>query len=350
MATFDSPDFDDHEAVHWFNDTRSGLRAIVAIHKRRGGRAGGGTRMMAYPDEQAALNDALRLSRAMTYKHVLCGSPFGGGKIIVLGDPARAKTDAKFRALGRIIDSFAGGYVTGEDVGTTPRDMALIREGTRWVIGVEGAGGDTSPATAYGVQLGIEAAVRRALGATSVEGLTIAVQGVGNVGFALARRLAEAGARLVAADADPARAQRAAAELGARIVAPEQILAVEAEVLSPCALGGVLNDATIPRIRAKVVAGAANNQLAEARHGAMLAERGILYAPDYVINAGGVLHALVELEGFDPARVFRDVRRIREALEEVFARAVRTGEPTSAAADAIARERLAAEADGAQAA
>lgn len=347
---FSHPDFDDHEAAHFFNDSATGLRAVIAIHRLRGGRAGGGVRMMAYADEDDALRDALRLSRAMTYKHVLCASPFGGGKIVVLGDAARDKTEAMFRTLGHIIESFGGGFVTGEDVGTTPRDMALIREGTRWVIGVEGAGGDTSPATAEGVFLGIEAAVNHLAGAGSVAGLTVAIQGVGNVGLALARRLAAAGARLVVADTDPARAAGAAAELGARIVLPEAILAAEADVLSPCALGGVLDDASIPSIRARVVAGAANNQLARARHGAMLAERGILYAPDYVINSGGVLHAMVELEGFDRERVFRDLARIPETLREVFTRAAQSGESTAAAADAIARERLAAEAGGAAAA
>jgi leucine dehydrogenase len=343
MDLFSAPDYDGHEAVHFFHDAASGLEAIIAVHKRRNGIAGGGTRMMSYRSEQAALADALRLSRGMTYKHVLCGSPMGGGKIVVLGDPESDKTDAMFVALGRIIESFGGGYITGEDVGTTPHDMAVIRSQTRWVVGVEGAGGDVSPATAYGVFLGIAAAVRHRLGRDGLDGVRVAIQGVGNVGGALARRLAEAGASLVVADTDAGALERAQAELGAIPVAPEEILSADADVLSPCALGGVLDDRTIPRIRAPIVAGAANNQLADDRHGALLASRGILYAPDYVINAGGVLHALVELEGFERARVFRKVEAIRDTLDEIFTRAEETGRPTSEVADALARERMAAE-------
>jgi leucine dehydrogenase len=342
MNVFTAPDYDGHEAVHFFRDSASGLAAIIAVHKRRNGVAGGGTRMMAYRSEQAALADALRLSRAMTYKHVLCGSPMGGGKIVVLGEPAR-KTDAMFVALGRIIESFGGGYITGEDVGTTPHDMATIRSQTRWVVGVEGAGGDVSPATAYGVFLGIEEAVRHRLGREGLDGVRVAIQGVGTVGGTLARRLAAAGASLTVADIDASAVARVQTELGATAVPPAEILFADADVLSPCALGGVLDDETIPRIRAAIVAGAANNQLTGERHGTLLAERGILYAPDYVINAGGVLHALVELEGFDRARVFRKVEGIRDTLDEIFSRAEVTARPTSEVADALARERLAAE-------
>ncbi len=341
MPVFSAPDFDGHEQVLFVADAASGLRAIIALHDTGPGRAGGGCRMYPYPDETAALRDALRLSRAMTYKMVLADIPMGGGKTVVLGDPARDKSAALLHALGRAIDTLGGRYIVGEDVGTSPADMATIREVTPHVVGLEGRSGDTSPPTAEGVYVGLRAAVARRLGRDDLAGLRVAIQGVGHVGGLLARRLAGEGARVVVADVDPAAVARAVRIPGVEPVDADGIYDAEVDVFMPCALGAVLNDDTIPRLRAKVVAGAANNQLAEDRHGAMLAERGILYAPDYVINAGGAINASRELGDYDRDEAYRAIARIADTLAEIFARAEADGLPTSAAADRLAEERLA---------
>jgi leucine dehydrogenase len=302
--------------------------------------------MWAYPDSAAALTDVLRLSRGMTYKSALAGLPFGGGKTVILGDPARAKTPELLHALGRAVDQLGGRYTIAEDVGIGVDDVEEIARATRYVAGVpERGSGDPSPATAYGVFVGIRAAVKHRLGpdrlaGDAMRGLSVAIQGAGQVGYDLARHLVGAGAEVRIADVDRTRVERARDELGARPLEPEQAMAAEVDVLAPCALGGVLDDTTIPQIRAPIVAGAANNQLVAAHHGRMLRERGILYAPDYVINAGGIINISYEGPDYDRGRAFSHVALIHDTLLSIFQRADRAGIPTSEAADRLAEERF----------
>lgn len=339
---FDDPAFAGHERVVFAHDAASGLRAIIAVHDTTLGPALGGCRLRAYAGEAEALADVLRLAEGMTNKAALAGVPFGGGKMVVLASPEE-KTPALLRAIGRAVEGLGGRYVTGEDVGTTAEDMALIGEETRWVMGrpqSAGGAGDPSPSTALGCFVGIQAAVRRALGRASLEGLRVAVQGLGAVGLQLCRLLHAAGAELVVADLDPGRVARCRDELGAAAAAPEAILDAEAEVLAPCAFGGLVARDTVGRLKAKVVAGAANNQLATPEEGRALARRGILYAPDYVINAGGMIRLSAELTGEDAAAAVRRIHGIGETLERVFALAETAGLAPSDAADRLARERL----------
>ncbi|SMF13028.1 leucine dehydrogenase [Tistlia consotensis] len=341
---FESAAFDGHEQVVFASDRDSGLRAVIAVHDTTLGPALGGCRLRAYAGEAEAVTDVLRLARGMTCKAALAGVPFGGGKMVVLAEPA-AKTPALLRAVGRAIDRLGGRYITGEDVGTTVEDMAEIGAETRWVMGrpeSAGGGGDPSPSTALGCFVGIEAAVRRALGRNSLAGVRVAVQGLGAVGFRLCRLLHEAGAALVVSDVDPERVARCRDALGAVTVEPEAILEQEAEVLAPCALGAVVDGATAERLRVRIVAGAANNQLASPEDGRILARRGILYAPDYVINAGGMIRLSGELTGDDAAASERKVRAIAGTLEQLFGLAEAEGLAPSDAADRLACERISA--------
>jgi len=345
MAVFDDPAFDAHEQVMFCDDPRSGLRAIVAIHNTSRGAALGGCRMWAYDDSDAALTDVLRLSRGMTYKSALANLPFGGGKAVVIGDPARDKSPALFRTLGRFVDSLGGRYTVAEDVGVGLDDVETMATETRHVAGVRAGGsGDPSPATAYGVFVGIKAAVKHRIGGEPIQrdrldGVSVAIQGVGHVGFELARQLAGAGAEVHVADIHGDRVERTVQELGARPVTGD-FMSAEVDVLAPCALGGVIDDASLPRIRAKVVAGAANNQLAEARHGPALRDRGILYAPDYVINAGGIINISYEGPDYEQSRAFSHVALIHDTLLAIFQRADRDGQASSDAADRLAEERF----------
>ncbi len=340
MSVFSAPDFDDHEEVHYFADPAAGLKAIIAIHRFGPGAAGGGCRMWPYASDAEALRDALRLSRGMTYKWALANIAMGGGKTVVIGDPERDKSEALFRALGRCVESLGGRYYTGPDVGTTEDDVAVMLKETKYLAGLPGPSGATSPPTAYGVYLGIRAAVLQRLGRGELAGLRVAVQGLGRVGFDLCRRLSADGAELFVTDVKPALVERAVAELGAAAVAADEIHGLDVDVFAPCALGATINDETIPALRARVVAGGANNQLAEGRHGAALAQRGILYAPDYVINAGGAINASSELSGYDREAAYRAIEGIPETLKQIFARAEGDGVPTSVAADRIAEERV----------
>lgn len=345
MSVFTAPDFAGHEQVVFASDPDAGLRAIIAIHDTSSGPALGGCRMWRYASEPDAVADALRLSRGMTYKSALAELPFGGGKAVVLGDPARNKTPALWEALGRAIDRLGGRYVTAEDVGTGVSDLEVVRHATPHVAGIaEGGAGDPSPATAFGVFMGIRAAIRHRLGATDTSGLRVAIQGLGHVGLGLAAHLAEAGARLIVADIDQERVETAIRRFGAEPAGQTPIHAVEADVFAPCALGAVLNDATISELRVPVVAGSANNQLAEARHGAMLADRGILYAPDYAINAGGIINVAHEStrtgRPYDRQAAFAHVARIHDTLTAIFELAEAEDIPTSSAADRLAEQRL----------
>jgi leucine dehydrogenase len=342
MGVFDHPDFDHHESIHYFEDPGSGLKAIIAIHSTALGPAAGGCRRWDYASDDLALTDVLRLSRGMTYKNAVAGLPFGGGKSVILAAQGAPKSGALFEAFGRAVDSLEGRYITAEDVGISVEDMRIVRGRTPFVSGLPqtgaSAGGDPSPWTALGVFLGIEAAVAARLGVDSLEGITVAVQGVGHVGAHLCRRLHAAGARLVVADVDRESLRNICEQVPADIVAPRDILFSDADVLAPCALGNVLNSETIPRINAKVIAGAANNQLASDDDGRRLTDRGILYAPDYVINAGGVISVAHEFLGNSTEeRVRSEVCRIPERLRQIFGDAESGARPTNVVADELAR-------------
>ena len=351
MSVFDHPEFDQHESVTFINDAGTGLQAIIAIHSTTLGPAAGGCRRWQYLDSDAALTDALRLSRGMTYKNAIAGLKFGGGKSVILASDAAPKSPELFRAFGRAVDALGGQYVTAEDVGCSVEDMRHVHEETNYVSGLPksgaNAGGDPSPLTAMGVFLGIKAAVQERLGKDSLQEVSVAVQGVGHVGMNLCRLLHEAGARLVVADVNRHNLQMARDELPVTEVAPNVLLFSDVDVLAPCALGNVLTAQTIPNIRAKVIAGAANNQLATEQDGARLTEREILYAPDYVINAGGIINVAHEYFGnSSEEKVLAEVGEIPRRLEKIFAEAAETGEATNLIADRMARRIVAAGAKG----
>jgi leucine dehydrogenase len=343
MSRIDHPEFDNHEEIVICRDPASGLHAIIAVHDTSAGPAAGGCRMWPYADEAAALADVLRLSRAMTYKTIMAELPYGGGKSVIIGDPRRDKTPARLAAFARHVDAMDGRYIVGEDVGTNLADMDRIASVTRHVAGTSASTfGDPAPATAWGVFRGMLAAVRHATGGDSLNGAIVAVQGVGSVGFELCRLLRQAGAKLLIADVDDAKVRKAQAAFGAAAVSIDALLRQRCDILAPCALGGILNDRTIPEIRAKIVAGAANNQLAEARHGAALAERKILYAPDFIINAGGVTTIAAAADGHDRAQCFDRIAKVYDRLIELFQTSAKSGQTPAALAETVARERLTA--------
>jgi len=335
--------FHEHEQVTICHDEASGLRAIIAVHDTTLGPGLGGIRMWSYPSDEAALNDVLRLSEGMTYKNSLAGLDLGGGKTVVVGDPRLDKTPQKFRALGRFIDRLGGAYLAAEDVGTTTDDAEQVASQTRHVTGLpvdKGGSGDPSPMTAWGVVCGIRAALSEAGIGEGFEGVHVAVQGAGHVGADVARHLLAAGARVSVADLYQDRIDPILA-LGAEQVPAESVHELECDVFSPCALGAVIGPETIDRLRCRVIAGAANNQLADDSMGDQLAGRGILYAPDFAINAGGVINIGEELQGpYDAERAQRSVERIGDTLAAVFERARETGVSTHTAALAMARERI----------
>jgi len=341
---FDQPDFDDHEALHLFNDARTGMRCVIALHSTHLGPGAGGCRFWRYPNTQAAITDALRLSRGMSYKNAMAGLPAGGGKAVLLGG-GPAKSAELMGALGRAIESLNGRYVTAEDVGMSPEDMVNIARATRHVAGLPVAegevGGTPSPATSEGAFVGMRAGLRRALGREDFAGVHVAIQGIGAVGEGLAERLAVAGARLTLADIDRARADALGKRLGAAVVGAEEIMAIECDVFSPNALGAILNPRTIPALRCKLIAGAANNQLETAEDGRRLHRRGILYAPDYVLNAGGIINVTAQYLGErDPGRVMAQVHGIEQRLTHVFDEAAEEGLPPGEIADRMARRLI----------
>ncbi len=344
MSVFDHLEHHDYGEVHFKRDAASGLRAIVAVHDTRLGPALGGCRFIHYDTEEEALIDALRLARGMTYKAALAGIAHGGGKAVLVRPRGQFDRAALFRAFGRFVDDLGGHYITAEDSGTGIEDMEIVRSVTKHVTGVKperGGSGDPSPFTALGVRRGIEACVKLVLGKDDLSGVRVAVQGIGHVGYHLCRELAALGAELVVADIDPLKAERAERELGARVVPLDDIYAVECDVFAPCALGSALNDATIPRLRCRIVAGAANNQLAEPRHGGDLMQRGILYAPDYAINAGGLINVAEEVVGYDEARATERTMKIYDTIYEIAERARKAMAPTYVIADTMVEERLA---------
>ncbi|MEB0139282.1 MULTISPECIES: Glu/Leu/Phe/Val family dehydrogenase [unclassified Undibacterium] len=336
---FNEINFDQHEQVVFASEAKSGLKAIIAVHNTTLGPAMGGCRMWNYSSEAEAVRDVLRLSRGMTYKNAVAGLPVGGGKSVIIGNPKTDKTPALFAALGEALERLGGRYVTAEDVGTSPQDMAHVAGKTKYVAGL-GERGDPSPYTALGCFVGAQAAVKHQLGRDSLEGLTVAVQGLGHVGYDYARRLHQAGAKLIVADIDAAAVARAQQELQARVVHVNEIYDVAADIYAPCALGATLNLDTLARLQARIVAGAANNQLASAEIGAACRARGILYAPDFVINAGGIIKVCYEYMQTPEAGMDAHVRRIGETLAEIFSRADSENLPTSVVADRIAESRF----------
>ena len=338
MATYD------YGEVHVTRDQASSLRAIVAIHDSRLGPALGGCRFLYYDKEESALIDALRLARGMTYKAALANVEHGGGKSVILKPRGHFDRSALFRAFGRFIEDLGGHYITAEDSGTSLEDMEVIRAVTKHVTGVSpanGGSGDPSPFTALGVRRGIEACVKAKLGRPDLEGLHIAVQGIGHVGYHLCKELHDKGVTLTVADVDPLKAERAQREFEASVVPIERIFDIECDIIAPCALGSAINDETVPKLRCKIVAGAANNQLAEPRHGDALYQRGILYAPDYAINAGGLINVAQEVKGYDAAESRRRTTNIYDTILEIAERSMRAQTPTYRVADTMVEERLA---------
>tara|TARA_R110002095_G_scaffold209748_1_gene196518 strand:- start:67 stop:1137 length:1071 start_codon:yes stop_codon:yes gene_type:complete len=348
MSVFSHPEFDQHEQLNFFCDEASGLKAIVAVHNTNRGPALGGCRMWNYASDEDALRDVLRLSKGMTYKSALANLDLGGGKSVIIGEPRQHKSEALLEAMGRFLNMMGDRYIAAEDSGTSVADLTVMGRHTRNVAGItERTGidglpcnGDPSPATAYGTYVGLRAAVKHRLGRDDLRGLKVAVQGVGNVGYRLAQYLAAAGAELYVTDIHQDQVLRAVEELGATAVAADQILALDVDVLAPCALGAILNDISIPRIKARVIAGASNNQLAAPRHDAMLRQQGILYTPDYAINAGGIIDIFYERVGHDHHRVLAHIESIGETLNEIFQRADGSDRPTGEIANELAEERF----------
>jgi len=350
MTLFDSPDFEGHEGVHSFFDEKTGLKSIIAVHSTARGPAAGGCRMWDYASSEAALTDALRLSRGMSYKNAMADLDFGGGKAVIIGDSRSQKTPELFEAFGRAVDSLGGKYWTAEDVGVSPSDLESTRKTTRYVAGLEGhaaASGDPSPVTAEGVFRGVRLCVERALN-RDLRGVHVAIQGVGHVGAYLAQKLHAAGAILTIADVNQAALQEVAAATGATIVSTDAIFDVEADVFAPCALGGAVSAATLPRLKVKVIAGGANNQLADAMIGQAVFDRGILYAPDYVINGGGIINVAAEIRALEAGAAFDGVwvadklGRLALTLAEVIDQSIAEKRPANLVADVIARGRIAA--------
>ena len=329
----------DHEKVFFGRDPESGYTGIIAIHSTVLGPAVGGTRYWNYPNEEAALTDALRLSRGMTYKNAVAGVPLGGGKSIILANQATDR-EAILRAHGRFVEALKGSYVTAEDVGTSPADMEIVRLETNHVAGLVGQSGDPSPKTARGVFRAMQASLRYLRDSDNLSGLTIALQGCGHVGFHLAKMLHDAGAKLIVSDVNERSVSRVVDDFAAQRIAPEEIFEVSADIFAPCALGGVLNDETIPRFKVQIVAGAANNQLLEERHGEMLRENKILYAPDYVANVGGVFNGCTELLGWEPERAQKKIDEIYDTILTIYESANAEGISTNKAADRFAEGRL----------
>lgn len=333
----------DYEQLVFCQDQASGLKAIIAIHDTTLGPALGGTRMWTYASEEAAIEDALRLAKGMTYKNAVSGLNLGGGKTVMTGDPRRDKNEAMFRAFGRYIQGLNGRYITAEDVGTTVADMDIIHQETEFVTGTSasaGASGNPSPATAFGVYRGMKAAAREAFGSDSLEGRTVAVQGVGNVAIHLCKYLHDEGARLIVTDIHREAVNAAVEQFDAIAVDPDDIVGVACDIYAPCALGATINDESIRRLRAKVIVGSANNQLKEARHGDMLHELGVVYAPDYVINAGGVINVADELNGYNADRAYSKVGEIYNSITRIFEISHEEGIPAYLAADRLAEQRI----------
>ncbi len=344
MDIFGQMDRREHEEVVFCHDQTVGLRAIIAIHDTTLGPALGGCRMWPYGSEEEALKDVLRLSRGMTYKAAAAGLNLGGGKAVIIGDPKTMKSEAFFRSFGRFVDGLGGRYITAEDVGTSVSDMEWVRVETNYVTGIDeviGGSGDPSPVTALGVFYGIKACAQHRWDSEDLHGKTVAIQGVGHVGYYLARDLHSAGANLIVTDIDQKKVKRVVEEFEAQAVEIDDIYTVGAEIFAPCALGGIINDTTLEGLQFDIIAGGANNQLdREETHGKLLKERGILYAPDYVINAGGLINVANEIEGYHRERALKQARSIYDVLLDVFRIAEEQDIPTHEASNHLAEQRI----------
>ena len=340
MSFFDLADFDHHEQVVFCSDEETGLKAIIAIHSTKLGPAVGGCRMWDYTSDENALVDALRLSRGMTYKNAMAGLKMGGGKSVIIGDAKKIKSEALFKAFGRMLNNLGGRYISAEDVNITTHDIAIANSVTPYVTGTEGKSGNPSPFTALGTFLGIKAAVKHKLKTDDLTGLRVAVQGLGSVGYGLCEYLHNAGAKLVVADLNEQMLAKIAQDMNADIVGLNDIYDQDVDIYAPCALGATINDNTIDRIKACIIAGCANNQLAQPKHGHALLKRGILYAPDYVINAGGIINVSFE-EQYDVVKATKKVEEIYDTLLDVFTKADEQNRPTGEIADEMAREIIA---------
>ena len=348
MSVFNHPEFDAHEQINFFHDEKSGLKAIIAVHNSNRGPALGGCRMWNYASDSEAITDVLRLSKGMTYKSALANLDLGGGKSVIMGDPRIHKTQQLLEMMGKCLERMGGRYIAAEDSGTNVSDLKVMRQHTEYVAGIlehpgilgQASNGDPSPATAYGTFIGLKAAVKHKLGTDELKGLKVAIQGIGNVGYRLAEHLHSAGAELYVTDINSAQIDKAVNLLGAKAVTAAEIHMLDVDVLAPCALGATLNDETIPSIKASVIAGAANNQLARAEHGIALKERGILYAPDFAINAGGIIDIFYERTGYVPEKVLAHINQIADTLNIIFQRSDELGLPTGQVANQLAEERF----------
>lgn len=333
----------DYEELVFFQDRTTGLKAIVAIHDTTLGPALGGCRFWPYTSERAAIDDVLRLARGMTYKASVAGLNLGGGKSVIIGNPKTQKTEELLRMFGQFINTLKGRYIVAEDVGTTTDDMRIIHKETRYVAGLEsvrGGSGDPSPVTAYGVLHGMQACAKEVFKTKELEGLTVAIQGAGHVGYHLARYLAKEGAQIIITDIYKKSAMRIVEEFGAKYVKPDSIFSADCDIFSPCALGGILDDKSIRKLTCKIVAGSANNQLKTGKHGEKLQDRGILYAPDYVINSGGLINVADEMRGYNHSRALHKAARIYNAVARVFKIAKEEKIPPHVAADMMAERRI----------
>ncbi len=344
MSAFDRPNFDNHEGVHFFSDPVTRLKAIIAVHNTNRGPAAGGTRLWSYDTTQNALDDALNLSRAMSFKNAMADIPFGGGKAVIMRPSEDFDREQLFAAYGRAVESLNGIYCTAEDVGVSTVDMEVVRQNTQYVGGLDSgaaASGDPSPITAEGVFRGLHVATETALGQSDLKGLRVAVQGLGHVGYSLCEKLTAAGARLFVADINQEVLRKAEQVMGATVVSPNQIHAQDVDIFAPCALGGAINRDTIEDIQARIVGGAANNQLASEDMGHALRDRNILYCPDYVINGGGIINVAAELSGdYRPNWVDEKLNGLCKTLNEIFSLSAIEKEPTNVIADRLAIERI----------
>ena len=340
MAVFNQAEFDNHEQVVFCSDEASGLKAIIAVHNTNLGPAVGGCRMWDYANDEDAVYDVLRLSKGMTYKNAVARLPFGGGKSVIIGNAKEVKSEQLFRAFGRQLERLNGRYYSAEDVNITCDDVALMNKETNYVLGLEGKSGNPSPFTAYGTFLGIKAALQHQRGHQDFAGIKVAVQGLGAVAYGLCKHLAQAGAKLFVTDINLDAVERVVNDFGATAVGIDEIYDLDVDVYAPCALGATINDETIARIKATIIAGCANNQLAQSRHGEVLREKGILYAPDYVINAGGIINVYYETapQGYSEAASNKHVEGIFDTLTEIFTRSEKEQKSTHLIADELAQE------------
>ncbi|GAA0365053.1 Glu/Leu/Phe/Val dehydrogenase dimerization domain-containing protein [Bowmanella denitrificans] len=347
MSVFDHKAYDNHEKVAFFHDAKSGLKAIIAVHNTNLGPALGGCRMWPYASSEEALTDVLRLSKGMSYKSAMANLQLGGGKSVIIGDPRKGKSDDMMLAMGDFVQSLGGKYITAEDSGIAVRDLQLMAQRCEYIAGTHAkfrydggaADGNPAPSTAYGVFVGLRASVRHALG-SDLNGVSVAIQGLGHVGYRLAEHLYKEGAKLYVTDIYPDNLDKAVQEFGATVVSPDEIFALDVDVFAPCALGAIINDNSLSLLKAKVVAGAANNQLAEERHGQMLKEKGVLYAPDYVINAGGVIDIYHQKMDSSAEAMRKHIEGIGDTLLEIYQRADEQGLPTNLEANKMAEERF----------